>query len=82
MKENQGLKIKTRILTLQWNHTTELRYNELIGIFMLSLIGSKYNPNSIGLYRDEELVVFKNKSGTQSEIIKKRLFKKCLRTKS
>ena len=25
---------------------------ELIGIFMLSLIGNKYNPNNIGLYRE------------------------------
>ena len=32
---------------------------ELIGIFMLSLIGNKYNPNNIGLYRDDGLAVFK-----------------------
>ena len=31
---------------------------ELIGIFMLSLIGNKYNPNNIGLYRDDGLAVF------------------------
>ena len=39
---------------------------ELIGIFMLSLIGNKYNPNNIGY----------------TEILKKskRLFKECLRT--
>ena len=47
---------------------------ELTGIFMLSLIGSKYNPNNIGLYRDDGLAVFKNKK-------LKRFFKKCLRTK-
>ena len=29
---------------------TEVR--EIIGIFRLSLIGNKYNPNSIELYRD------------------------------
>ena len=81
MKENQGLKNKAIILTLHWDHTTELRCNELISIFMLSLIGNKYNPNSIGLYRDEGSTVFKNKSGAQSERIKKRLFKKYLRTK-
>ena len=44
---------------------------ELIGIFMLSLIGNKYNPNNIGLYRDDGLAVFKNTSGPQSEKIKK-----------
>ena len=39
---------------------------ELIGIFMLSLIGNKYNPNNIGLYRDDRSTVFKNTSGPQS----------------
>ena len=51
---------------------------ELIGIFMLSLIGNKYNPNNIRLYRDDGLAVFKNTSGPQSEKIKKtfqRMFK-------
>ena len=44
---------------------------ELIGIFMLSLIGNKYNPNHIVLYRDDGLADFKNTSGPQSEKIKK-----------
>ena len=44
---------------------------ELIGIFMLSLIGKKYEANNIGLYRDDGLAVFKNTSGLQSEKIKK-----------
>ena len=33
---------------------------EVIYIFMLSLIGNKYNRNNIGLYRDDGLAVFKN----------------------
>ena len=53
---------------------------ELIGIFMLSLIGNKYNANNIGLYRDDGLAVFKNTSGPYLKILK-RLFKLCLRTK-
>ena len=44
---------------------------ELIGIFVLSLICDKYNSNTIGLYRDDRLSVFKNTSGSQSEKIKK-----------
>ena len=44
---------------------------ELIGIFMLSLIGNKYNPNHIVLYRDDGLADFENTSGPQSEKIKK-----------
>ena len=30
---------------------------------MLSFIGNKYNPNNIGLYRDEVLAIFENTSG-------------------
>ena len=40
---------------------------ELIGIFMLSLIGNIYNRNNIGLYRDDGLTVFKNTSNPISE---------------
>ena len=43
---------------------------ELIGIFMLGLIGNKYNPNIIGLYRDGGLAVFITTSGPQSAKIK------------
>ena len=30
---------------------------QLISIFMLSLFGNKFRPNSIGLYRDDGLAV-------------------------
>ena len=53
---------------------------ELIGIFMLSLIGNKHNPNNIGLYRDDGLAVLKIKVARNLKKLK-RLFKKCLRTK-
>ena len=52
----------------------------LICIFMLSLIGSKYNPINIGLYRDDGLAVFKNRSGLQSEKINK-TFQKMFKNK-
>ena len=48
---------------------------------MLSLIGNKYIPNNIGLYRDDALAVFKNTSGRQSEKIKK-TFQKMFKSKS
>ena len=49
----------------------------------LSLIGSKYNPNKIGLYRGiglyiglyRGLAVFKNTSGSQSEKSFQNMFK-------
>ena len=52
---------------------------ELIGIFILSLIGNKYNPFNIGLYRDDRLVV-KNSRGRQSGKIKK-IFEKIFKNK-
>ena len=59
-----------------------MRYEvcELSGIFVLSLIGNKYNPNNIGLYRDDGLAIFENTSGRNLNKLK-RFFKKCLRTK-
>ena len=53
---------------------------ELSGIFMLRLTGNKYNPNNIGLYRDDGLAIFKNTSGRNLNKLK-RFSKKCLRTK-
>ena len=48
---------------------------ELVGTFLLDKISEKYEKNSVGLYRDNGLSVFKNKSGTQLERIKKNLQK-------
>ena len=44
---------------------------ELIGIFMLSLLGTKYDSKNIGLYRDYGLSIFRNVSGPELEKIKK-----------
>ena len=48
---------------------------ELVGTYLLNKISEKYNKNSIGLYRNDGLSVFKNKNGTQLERIKKSLQK-------
>ena len=48
---------------------------ELVETFLLDKISEKYDKNSIGLYRDDGLSVFKNKSGNQLERIKKNLQK-------
>ena len=40
---------------------------ELVGTFILHEITKKYNKESIGLYRDDGLAVFKNVSGPESE---------------
>ena len=48
---------------------------ELIGIFLLNLLGRLYDIKNIVLYRDDGLSIFKNCSGPQMEKIKKRLQK-------
>ena len=46
---------------------------EVVGTFLLDKNSVKYDKNSIGLYLDNGLSVFKNKSGAQLEGIKKNL---------
>ena len=48
---------------------------ELIGIFLLNLLGRQYDAKNIGLYRDDGLSISKNCYGLQMEKIKKRLQK-------
>ena len=40
---------------------------ELVGIFLLPLIGKKYDSEKIGLYRDDGLNVFRNAKGPELE---------------
>ena len=44
---------------------------ELVGTFLLEKISENCNKSNIGLYRDDGLSIFKNKSRTQLEKIKK-----------
>ena len=46
---------------------------ELVGTFLLETISEICNKGDTGLYRDDGLVVFRNKSGTHLEKIKKKL---------
>ena len=46
---------------------------ELVGTFLLEKISEICNKGDIGLYRDDGLAVFRNKSGTKLEKIKKKL---------
>ena len=46
---------------------------ELVGTFLLEKISEICNKCDIGLYRDDGLAVFRNKSGTHLEKIKKKL---------
>ena len=46
---------------------------KLVGSFLLNEISKAYDKNDIGLYRDDGLAIFRNKSGPQSERIKKHI---------
>ena len=46
---------------------------ELVGTFLLEKICEICNKSNIGLYRDDGLSIFRNKSGTQLEKMKKKL---------
>ena len=48
---------------------------EHVGAYMLNLLSKKYNKNDFGIYRDDGLVILKNKSGSQSEQVKKNIQK-------
>ncbi|KAK3729018.1 hypothetical protein QZH41_011470 [Actinostola sp. cb2023] len=48
---------------------------DLIGLYILNSITTKYGKENIGLYRDDGLAVFKNISGPQAERIMKDITK-------
>ena len=51
---------------------------ELVGMYLLHLMGQKYDKQNIGLYRDDGLAAFKAQSGPQNERNKKAIQKKTL----
>ena len=62
----------------QWGIYDGAEVCELVGTFLLEKISQIYNKSNIGLYRDDCLSSFRNKSDTQFEKVKKkmqRLFK-------
>ena len=48
---------------------------ELVGLFILNGLCNIYGKESIGLYRDDGLAVFKNTSGPQAERIRKNIIR-------
>ena len=49
---------------------------ELVGLFLLDDLSNKYGQDSVGLYRDDGLAVFKDLSGPQSERTKKDIIRR------
>ena len=48
---------------------------ELVGLFILNKLATKYGKDNIGLYRDDGLAIFKNISGPQADRIRKDITK-------
>ena len=46
---------------------------EIVVIYMLNLLPKKYNKNNVGLCSDDGLAVLRNKSGLQTEQVKKNI---------
>ena len=45
---------------------------ELVGLYILDELSKFLNKNDVGLYRDDGLIVLKNKNGHESDKIKKK----------
>ena len=46
---------------------------ELVGLYILSILGNKYNKNQLGLYRDDGLAAFYNTNSQESDRIRKEI---------
>ena len=46
---------------------------ELVGLYILHVLGEKFRKDKIGLYRDDGLACFGNTNGSQVEWIRKEL---------
>ena len=47
---------------------------ELVGLFLLNSLANKFDKNSVGLYRDDGLVVSKNINGHHADKIRKQFY--------
>ena len=48
---------------------------ELIEIYIQSILAKMTSKNGLGLYRDNSLIVLKNKNGRQTDMIRKKIVK-------
>ena len=48
---------------------------EVVGLYLLSLLGKRFGEENVGLYRDDGLAVLKNTSGPQTDRARKDLIK-------
>ena len=66
-QEQTGMKKRSHMFDVSMGAYYGAEVCELIGIFLLNLLGRQYDTKNIGLYRDDGLSIFKNCSGPQME---------------
>ena len=66
-----GLRNKELSLMCEWVSYDAAEVCELVSTYVWNLLSGKYNKDDFGLHRDDGLTVLKNKSGLQSELIRK-----------
>ena len=49
----------------------EAKVCEIVGLFLLNKLAHKFGKNSIGLYRDDGLALFKNINGHRADKVRK-----------
>ena len=72
---NTWIKKQGRLFNVSMGAYDGAQVCELVGIYMLNVFSKKYNKNDFRLYQDDGLAVLKNKSGSQSEQVKKNIQK-------
>ena len=72
---NTWIKKQGRLFNVSMGAYDGAEVCELVGIYMLNVFSKKYNKNDFRLYQDDGLAVLKNKSGSQSEQVKKNIQK-------
>ena len=68
-----GLRNKEGLFDVSMGAYNGAEVCELVDTYMLNLLSKKYKKNDFGLYCDDGLAVLKNKSGPQSEQVKKNI---------
>ena len=75
-KRSNTLKGEKRQRWYVWRYSGKLwraEVWELVRLFILNDLANKYGTNNIGLYRDDELAIFENKTEPQAERTRKEI---------
>ena len=72
---NIWIKKQGRLLDMSMGAYEVTEACEFVGPYMLNALSKKHKKNDLGLYQDDGLALLKNRSGSQSEKVKKNIQK-------